>query len=151
MIWPQFPTKVLQIMTVIGQMSLHIKNDLQNRVHLNIIKYMTLSIQNTSKRKRRKISNFFKNDAEMKVSRHLTQSSYPSAGVGQAFYFEHKYIIKLSKKDLFPHQLNLMLNSDQGLVLFRQTQTLSRHKQGSQQGFLSTMFPFSTLTEIPGI
>ena len=28
------------------------------------------------------------------------------------------------------------------------TQTLGRHKQGSQQGFLSIIFPFSTLTEI---
>ena len=44
-----------------------------------------------------------------------------------------------------------MLNLDQGLSLFRQTQTLSRFTQGSQQGFLSTMFPFSTLTEIHGI
>ena len=28
------------------------------------------------------------------------------------------------------------------------TQTLGRYKQGSQQGFLSIIFPFSTLTEI---
>ena len=40
-----------------------------------------------------------------------------------------------------------MLNSDQGLALLRQTQALSRHKQGSQQGFVSIMCPFSTLTE----
>ena len=83
----------------------------------------------------------------MKVSRQLTKSSYQSGGVGKAFYFEHEYIIKLSKKDLAPHQLNLILNSDQGLALLRQTQTVSKHKQGSQQGFLCTMFPFSTLTE----
>ena len=31
-------------------------------------------------------------------------------------------------KDLFPYQLNLMLNSNQGLALFRQIQTLSKHK-----------------------
>ena len=41
-----------------------------------------------------------------------------------------------------------MLNSDQVLALLRQTQALSRHKQGSQQGFVSIMCPFSTLTEI---
>ena len=63
-------------------------------------------------------------------------------------HFEHEYIIKLSKKDLLLYQLNLMLNSNQGLPLFRQTQTLSRQKQGSQQGFLYTMFPFPTLTEL---
>ena len=31
-------------------------------------------------------------------------------------------------KDLVSYQLNLMLNSNQGLALFRQTQTLIRHK-----------------------
>ena len=31
-------------------------------------------------------------------------------------------------KDLVPYQLNLMLNSNQGLVSFRQTLTLSRQK-----------------------
>ena len=30
--------------------------------------------------------------------------------------------------DLLPYQLNLMLNLNQGLALFRQTQTLSRQK-----------------------
>ena len=34
-------------------------------------------------------------------------------------HFEHEYIIRLSKKDFVPYQLNLMLNSDQGLALFR--------------------------------
>ena len=48
----------------------------------------------------------------------------------------------------YPHQLNLRLKSDQGLASYTQTQALSRHKQGSQQSFPSTMFPFSTLTEI---
>ena len=64
-----------------------------------------------------------------------------------ARHFEHEYIIKLSKKDLVSHQLNLMLNSDQGLAWFRQTHTLGRQKQDYQQGFLSTMFRFSTLAE----
>ena len=67
---------------------------------------------------------------------------------GSTRHFEHECIIKLSKKDLVLHQLNLMLNLDHSrLALFRKTQSLSRHKQGSQQGFLSTMFPYSTLTE----
>ena len=62
--------------------------------------------------------------------------------------FEHEYIVKLSKKDPIPSQLNLMLNSNQGLTFFRQTQTLTRHKRSSQQGVLSAMFPFSTLIEL---
>ena len=31
-------------------------------------------------------------------------------------------------KDLVPYQLNLMLNSNEGLGLLTQTQTVSRHK-----------------------
>ena len=31
-------------------------------------------------------------------------------------------------KDLLPYRSNLMLNSNQGLALFRQTQIISRHK-----------------------
>ena len=31
-------------------------------------------------------------------------------------------------KDILPYQLNLIIHSNQGLVLFRKTQTLSRHK-----------------------
>ena len=33
-------------------------------------------------------------------------------------------------KELVPYQLNLMLNSNQGLASFRQTLTLSRQKIG---------------------
>ena len=32
-------------------------------------------------------------------------------------------------KDVVPYQLNQMLHSNQGLLLFRQTQTLSRQKK----------------------
>ena len=67
---------------------------------------------------------------------------------GWARHFGHKYIIKLSNKNLVPYQMNLMLNSNQELTLIRKTQTLSRHKHGFQQGFLSTRFPFSNLTEL---
>ena len=43
-----------------------------------------------------------------------------------------------------------MLNLNQGIALFRQTQTLRPKKtqQVSQQGLLFTMFPLSTLTEL---
>ena len=34
-------------------------------------------------------------------------------------HFEQEYIIRLSEKDLVPYHLNLMVNSDQGLTLFR--------------------------------
>ena len=63
---------------------------------------------------------------------------------GWARHFEHEYIIKLSKKDITPYQLNLMLNRNQGLALFREARTLRRHTQGSQHRFLFTMFSFST-------
>ena len=52
---------------------------------------------------------------------------------GRARHFDREYIIKLSKKNFVPYQLNLMLNLDHGLALFRQTQTLRKQKQGSQQ------------------
>ena len=39
----------------------------------------------------------------------------------------------LLEKILSPYKLNLMLNSNQGLALFRQTQTLSRHKNLHKQ------------------
>ena len=57
----------------------------------------------------------------------------------RARHFEHEYIIKLSKKDLVSYQLNLMLNLNQGIALFRQTQTLRPKKtqQGSQQDLSS--------------
>ena len=47
---------------------------------------------------------------------------------GWVRYFGLKYIIKLSKEDLVPYPLNVMLNSNQ-IALFRQTQTLRRHNR----------------------
>ena len=65
---------------------------------------------------------------------------------GWGRYFEHEHIIETSKnlieswntnewfqfsvKDLSPYQLNLMLNSYQGVASFRQTQTLIKQKFG---------------------
>ena len=62
---------------------------------------------------------------------------------GRARHFEHEYIIKLSLPT------SIEFNAEfRSRVSLRQTQAISRHKQGSQQGFLSIMCPFSTLTEI---
>ena len=41
-------------------------------------------------------------------------------------------------KDLVPYQLNLMLNSKQGIASFRQTLTLSRQKFGQTTEIFQT-------------
>ena len=126
-------------------LSLHKKNLLQNRVHLYIIKY----IQNTSKRKGRRIQHFLKNGLKViDETRHIVQLIYLK---GWTRYFEHEYIIKLSKKRSCPPSVeyNAEFRSQVSLIQANSDPNCqSRYKQGSQQGFLSTMYSCSTLTEI---
>ena len=82
----------------------------RNRTDLYTIKNM--SIMNPK-------PNYLKNEREKNPPINLEE---------WARYLGLKYIIKLSKEDLVPYQLNLMLNSNQ-IALFRQTQTLSRHNR----------------------
>ena len=51
MIWSQFSSEVLKNNWDRINVTIQRKNHLQNRTHPYIIKYMILSIQNTSKRK----------------------------------------------------------------------------------------------------
>ena len=143
MIQPQFPTKVIQIrinVTTHKKTSLEQSSSLHNQIH-DIInpKYL---------KKEREKNLKFPQEWLKDETRHIVQLIHLK---GWARHFEHEYIIKLSKKGSCPPSVesNAEFRSQVSLI---QTNSgpncLSRHKQGSQQGFLSTMYPCSTLTEI---
>ena len=142
MIWSQFSTKKLQI-TI-----LDIKNwdknkyqyskqnsSLEQRFYIYVIKSM-ISIKRPQKGRKKNCKSFSRITKRYKLPD--AQSSYPSGGVSL-----NLNPLKISKnperlindpnalsKNLVPYQLNLMLNSNQGLASFRRTLTLSRQKIG---------------------
>ena len=64
---------------------------------------MKLSIQNTLKRKGRRISNFLKNDIKTKASKALSPAIYLEEW---ARHFKHKYLIKISENLVEPCKTN---------------------------------------------